>query len=93
MCGGDGSDSVYRFIAPIDGTIGVSLVPNGIRGTLYVMESSCGAATTLVCETPGSIDAPSSGTFAATACTTYYVFADQDIGVLDGTFTLNVQYQ
>jgi hypothetical protein len=92
-CSGGGVDAVYRFVAPMDGTVRVTLRPNGIRATLYARGTTCGSGTLLVCQNPGSIDTAATGTFAVTRCSKYYVFADQDIGVFSGTFQLEIRYE
>jgi hypothetical protein len=92
-CSGDGSDAVYRFVAPADGTVRITLRPNGIRGTLYARATTCGSGTLLVCQNPGTIGTAATGTFPVTRCTRYYVFADQDIGILNGSFELEIRYE
>jgi hypothetical protein len=83
-------DAVYQFVAPVDGTINVTLVPNAFDGAVYV-RTNCTGTSAIACADANGSGGTEFVSITATNGSTYYVFVDARSGGA-GTFTLTVSY-
>ena len=87
-----GKDAVYRFTAPGNGRVSATLSPTGYTGLVYVRKSDCENRHEVACAGGAVLDVPAAVTFDVQLGAVYYVFADQEWGLTEGTFSLTLAY-
>lgn len=88
-----GSEGVFRLVAPITGRVTVTMRSLAFAPMVHVGMGDCAAVTTIACDASTLAGLPATTTFYAVSGSTYYVFADQSLGLTDGTFTLTIAYE
>ena len=87
-----GRDAVYRYVAPKSGRVSAVLTPHGYAALLHVRVGGCENGTELACANGGILNVPATATFEVIAGQSYYLFADQALGLTDGWFELTLAY-
>jgi hypothetical protein len=89
-----GVENIFRFVAPMDGTVDVLLQHGGYNASFYVRAACDGGPATLACSDSGQQNTTETISFAAKACQTYYVFSDKRSNCCStGSYTLTLRYQ
>jgi hypothetical protein len=87
-----GHDAAYRFTAPGNGHVILTLAPNGYSGSLYVREGTC-AGSEVACASGPVLNVPVTVDVPVVAGGVYFVFADQQYGLTQGSFVLTLNYE
>jgi hypothetical protein len=94
-CGtADGTERIFRFVAPSSGTVDFLLQHGSYNATFYVRSTCSGGPATLACSDSGKQGTTETISLDVQACQTYYVFSDKRSSCCStGTYTLTVRYR